>query len=595
MKKKQLILYLLRLRKASLPELAYRAKEALILFWLRYNYRQIRPTFQPSIQHVKCLKIPTFQYNKGEKLCNKIFNGEPVGSYIKDRKIQEIGRKYTKFYFSDLQKNVYDGYDIRMIWEPSRLQHVSLLLLHLNDEPNREVSRKLHDYCKKIICCWILENEFPKGLNYVSAMECALRIPIFFYALKILNNLDEDTIKDLYNVIFQHAWFISKRLSLFSSLGNHTIAEAVGLIIGGAIFNDRLGNLWLAKGISILNSEVKHQILDDGGPAEQSFNYHRFVLDLYWLAVQFLEINNLYRFDELKARLRMGESFLGQICDSSSRTPAIGDSDDGWAIAQGVSIINRESYFYNNKDGLYNFSRSGYSVFRNKHLHLIFNYSPLGLPPLYNHGHADALSVTLFGHGREYIIDTGSYRYNGAPEYRRYFKSTRAHNTVVIDDLDQAVQETSFIWSRPYQIDMMTNKKVKKGYLLAAAHSGYRRLRDPVIHKREIKIQDETMLIISDRFYGTGQHIYELNFHFHPNCLVYPSNNLWIIDNSGKKIFIKLLGDINFIIVKGQMNPLLGWYSPHYGIKETCGVLNCRKSGLPREVDFTTIICVDPV
>ena len=65
-----------------------------------------------------------------------------------------------------------------------------------------------------------------------------------------------------------------------------------------------------------------------------------------------------------------------------------------------------------------------------------------GMPPLYNHGHADALSITLSVGGKETLVDPGTYRYNGEPEFRKYFKGTRAHNTVTIDGLDQAVQET---------------------------------------------------------------------------------------------------------------------------------------------------------
>ena len=37
------------------------------------------------------------------------------------------------------------------------------------------------------------------------------------------------------------------------------------------------------------NLDILVQILDDGGPAEQSFSYHRFVLDLYWLAIGILD------------------------------------------------------------------------------------------------------------------------------------------------------------------------------------------------------------------------------------------------------------------------------------------------------------------
>jgi len=85
---------------------------------------------------------------------------------------------------------------------------------------------------------------------------------------------------------------VSRNLALYSSLGNHTVCECIGLVFGGAVFRETgEGKKWLSRGCTLLEKELSHQILDDGGPAEQSLNYHRFVLDLYWLACGFLEKN----------------------------------------------------------------------------------------------------------------------------------------------------------------------------------------------------------------------------------------------------------------------------------------------------------------
>ena len=70
------------------------------------------------------------------------------------------------------------------------------------------------------------------------------------------------------------------------------------------------------------------------------------------------------------------------------------------------------------------FPEAGYAVIRTPEILFTFDYGPLGMAPLYNHGHADALSITLSVNGDLLIVDPGTYAYNGVPEFRRYFKGT---------------------------------------------------------------------------------------------------------------------------------------------------------------------------
>ena len=83
----------------------------------------------------------------------------------------------------------------------------------------------------------------------MSAMECGLRIPVFFYCLKAIDNLTETERLRLLTAIYEHAWWVSHRLSLYSSPGSHTIAEAVGLVFAGAVFkSSKEGKAWLDRG-----------------------------------------------------------------------------------------------------------------------------------------------------------------------------------------------------------------------------------------------------------------------------------------------------------------------------------------------------------
>ena len=65
---------------------------------------------------------------------------------------------------------------------------------------------------------------------------------------------------------------------------------------------------------------------------------------------------------------------------------------------------------------------------------LAFDCGPLGDG---GHGHYDALSIEVAS-GRPLVVDPGRYTYcDDSPHWRRWFKSTAAHNTVTVDGLDQ--------------------------------------------------------------------------------------------------------------------------------------------------------------
>ena len=78
---------------------------------------------------------------------------------------------------------------------------------------------------------------------------------------------------------------------------------------------------------------------------------------------------------------------------------------------------------------------------------LLVDAGPLGYLSIAAHGHADALSLMLSIGDREILIDPGTYAYHTDPAWRRYFRSTLAHNTVGIDELDQSVQAGNFMWT----------------------------------------------------------------------------------------------------------------------------------------------------
>ncbi len=239
------------------------------------------------------------------------------------------------------------------------------------------------------------------------------------------------------------------------------------------------------------------------------------------------------------------------------------------------------------------FPAAGYTVISGaSSLIFTMDHGPLGMPPLYNHGHSDALSVTLSVNGRPMLVDPGTYRYNDEPKYRRYFKGTRAHNTVTVDGADQAVQETGFIWSHPFKSALVRNAEIEDGLIIGAIHDGYRRLSSPVDHYRTTLFFGTRCFLIKDNFTGNDIHDFELNFHLHPAVQVRNHQGWWGVEHGAEKIYIRLLDNADFNFIVGQENPPFGWFSPAYGFRIRSGVLSCLKRGKSNNQSFLTAICL---
>ena len=594
MKLEKFHFYLLRLQNSSLPELVYRTKYFFFIKNLKVQYskkKNLAAVPKIRFKDIKDLELPALRGEASGEIVKTILNGKLFTLNAELDAIRRYEKRWRNNFFNVIKTTTQDP-DLRSVWEPARLQHLAILIHYIIQNENPEFFDCVLQFIKNCILKWIHENPFLYGPHYISAMECGLRIPLFLYCLKVLDNLSDCEFQLILDTLYHHSWWISNRLSLYSSRGNHTVGEAFGLVFGGAVFRCTTeGRKWLAKGHEILKKELKHQIGKDGGPAEQSLNYHRFVLDLYWIAIDFLKKNFLYDCEEFKERLIKAELFITAFKDARGGLPSIGDSDDGNVIAPGISPYR--THPNNNRQKIQTFCKSGYTIFNDKNVVLTFDHGPLGMAPLYNHGHADALSITLSVAGQKILVDPGTYRYNGEPEFRKYFKSTRAHNTITVDGQDQAIQESGFIWSHAYNSELIRNENLNGVWLIQAKHNGYSRYKEPVQHMRSLFIFDETTILIKDKFYGVGTHEFELNFHLHPNMKVSKYHeNWWNICNSGAEIYIIIFDNKDFQVIKGGRNPILGWFSSSYGLRCESSVLNISITGTPEESTFTTGIGV---
>ncbi|CAD7778199.1 Heparinase II/III-like protein [Candidatus Methanoperedenaceae archaeon GB50] len=576
---KNIFWYFFRLRLMSLPEIIHQIKQGFIF----QIYRLLPYTYQKWLNNMPdSLELFSFVSEKHSHLLPIPLKDIPQNFDLKNidwHLAPDTGKIWPKRFSLSIPYrpgNIYG--DARLVWEKARFQELANLafLYYLKDDKLKE-GREIIDYICKIVSSWIDENPPLRGIHYISAMECGLRIIALCFILDILRKrLSSAFWKKVLKTIYFHAKWIEKRLSLFSSLGNHTVAECTGLLYASLLFPEfPEAKRWYKKALKILEKEAEHQILPDGGGIEQAFWYHKFVLDLYGLVIHLLK-NKKQKIPEVFERQwERGHKFLSFFYNKKERIPDIGDRDDGFALSPYLKLApKKESSKW---EGIKTFFHSGYTVvsYQSPYLiKLIFDHGPLGMPPAYGHGHADALSI-LFNIEEDIFIDPGTYTYGGDQRWRKYFRSTSAHNTITVDGKDQAVQKGTFIWDKPYNCRFLNCIKLENGVILIAEHDGYKRLFSPVKHQRAIYINKNGILLILDQIKGKGKHQIELNWHINPKANVIKIEDKLFQINIGPIKGMLFLKGGKVFLVSGVENPKIqGWWSPRYNVRKPAPVLS---------------------
>lgn len=494
--------------------------------------------------------------------------------------------------------------DPKFVWELNRLQFiVPLAKSYFLTGERRHAAKAV-----ELVTSWLDANPPFIGVNWTSGIEMSLRQVAWLWTLRFLHGyegMDAGFSAKLTNTMEWQAKYLETHLSRYSSANNHLVAELVGLVISGIMCGDTER---VRKAKALLDETVYSQILEDGVGAEQSPNYLCHTIEYYLIAeVELRKIGDGLSKSTL-TRLARSADFLRTILRENGGTPQWGDSDSGLILEFGTEyphaksllnllcaltdadsrqndVSNDEKSFWLLGPERFNqlvispeckttvpdvFERGGYYMLRNDlnghHIELMFDCGYLGMLPLAAHGHADALSILLYRDGRPVLVDSGTYDYMGSSSWRNYFRGTSAHNTVRVDELDQS----DFVG--PFLVGTYANaclRAWKPADSVSGRHDGYRRLRDPVIHERDVRLDTQRNLVaIEDRLLTRGDHLVEIFFHFDPAYRVQQidSNACSAVCDAGQLV-LRLDPRCALTIHNGDTSTPLGWLSAMYGEK----------------------------
>jgi uncharacterized heparinase superfamily protein len=222
---------------------------------------------------------------------------------------------------------------------------------------------------------------------------------------------------------------------------------------------------------------------------------------------------------------------------------------------------------------------------------VVVDVGALGLPPLYAHGHADALSFWLSYRGQVFLVDPGTYAYYADEAWRSYFRSTAAHNTIRVDREDQSVAGGRFLWRQVAKCYVQGHESKASYMEVEGRHEGYRRLADPVVHRRAVRVCRTTSHVrILDGLECRDAHEVELFFHFHDQCDVRQIDATNFEARRGETgLAIHLASSLECQLYRGSEAPIAGWTSDRFGMKTPAFTLRAH-AYITGTTEFTTTI-----
>ncbi|MEP6946329.1 MAG: alginate lyase family protein [Acidobacteriota bacterium] len=533
--------------------------------------------------------------------------------------------------FDDLDAS--ESGDKKIVWELNRHQHFFTLGLAFWLTGDERYTDAFSGHLKS----WMDQNPPGMGINWASSLEVSFRAMSWVWAIQFFRQSEHfspELLQRAVKYLYLHGRHIEKYLSKYYSPNTHLTGEALGLYYLGTQlpFLER-ASAWRQLGEKILTDEVSRQIHDDGVYFEQSTWYQRYTVDFY---LQFIVLRSLNDLDiegvpptALESRVESALEFMMHATRPDGTTPAIGDDDGGRALpltsasagdfrgtlGAGAAIMGRgdmkwvaegsyeEIFWMFGPAGMHAFelvdekapehtSRAfrtgGYYAMRDGWL-ATDNYVMVDCGPVGSlaggHGHADALAVEVVLHGKNLLVDSGTYSYHESKALRDQFRSTAAHNTISLDGTSSSEPGNTFSWRSRADATAKAWISDDRFDYFEGIHNGFEQLDGSPIHERGILFLKNDYIVIRDLVRANGEHAPTLNYHF-------PAGTSLSIDREGGfaagddwRIFI--VGD------GGEISLSQSPVSTVHAVKQDAPHLTFAAAGRGTQEFFTFIVPVE--
>ncbi|MCX7047125.1 MAG: heparinase II/III family protein [Candidatus Sumerlaeota bacterium] len=398
--------------------------------------------------------------------------------------------------------------------------------------------------------------------------------------------LDSPGFSDRAIVAILKSWYEqAEHLVKWPSKANWLTAESTGVFFAGIMFPEFKRALeWRKTGLDRLYKQLDQEVYPDGLENELALGYNNWVLSEFAQTLKLAQHNGIMGELPQDYLQRMEKMYNYQLYamrpdwqvfgfnDASSASPLAllrdaaeffpSRQDFQWAASKGEKGVKPS-------DDSVAFPYSGHYIMRTgwqpQDLLLHFEAGPWGV----GHQHEDKLGFQAYGYGKPLLTEGGVYMYD-ASRWRRYVLSTRAHNTVRVDGLEQRSSGERQSWALPYPfkplVDNLWLTNSQWDFVEGSYEFGYgardKKLAD-VRHIRSILFVKPDYWIITDTLLPADAkpHQYEAMFHFSADEAT--TNGLAVSardKEAGIQITPAAFAGLTAQVVKGvKEEPVQGW------------------------------------
>jgi hypothetical protein len=143
----------------------------------------------------------------------------------------------------------------------------------------------------------------------------------------------------------------------------------------------------------------------------------------------------------------------------------------------------------------------------------------------------------------------------------------------MVDGEDQSLFAGAFLWLQHAEASVEEFECSAGRQWLVAHHDGYRRLSDPVLHRRTWRYDTASAtLSVCDELLCSGAHRAEIFWHFAPECQVAIENGCVVAQRDGMRVELEPPDTRSVTLVRGRTAERpgerpLGWVSSGFDLK----------------------------